>query len=442
MRERLFSKALVSDVLDAQTKKVRDEIVGLERDYLLNASEDDLLEYLVTKHRIEVPTIRHDEIHALEPTDVKVDVSQEPMRAIFDRSRPFYITGTRVVVVVPFDGEADCFHLAQNPFALNPPHGRIERQELHLVFEGADLDEATLKQGYENELRRVEEYLGWVRSDVEQFNTSLPDFIRQLLRGRKEKLLKDTGLAQALGVPVRRRSEAALTFAPPEIRRKPPVQRPDVKAGSYVPEPSLPSEEYEFMLQVIHRVVVGIERSPQTFAGMNEEELRNVIVIILNSHYEGEATGETFNVRGKTDILIRHEDKNVFIAECKFWRGPKELLEAIDQVLRYVGWRDTKTAVIVFNRGQDHTAIIQKIKETVPQHPCFKRALAHRGESDLRFQFHQPEDKNRVVLLAVLAFDVPASGQVTTTFAPTPARAAKKRSPGRRDRGSLDHPSN
>jgi len=42
---------------------------------------------------------------------------------------------------------------------------------------------------------------------------------------------------------------------------------------------------------------------------------------MLNTHYEGGATGETFNAAGKTDILIRVEDRNVFIGECKWWSG-------------------------------------------------------------------------------------------------------------------------
>lgn len=151
-----------------------------------------------------------------------------------------------------------------------------------------------------------------------------------------------------------------------------------------------------------------MERSPRTFAKMNEKALRDQILIQLNGHYEGQATGETFNSTGKTDILIRSDRKNLFIAECKFWGGPKELLNTLDQLLGYVSWRDTKTAVIVFNRNQDHTAVLQKIAETVPQHPCFKRDLGKQGETHFRYVFHQPGDKNREVIVTVFAFDIPA----------------------------------
>jgi hypothetical protein len=43
--------------------------------------------------------------------------------------------------------------------------------------------------------------------------------------------------------------------------------------------------------------------------------------------------GETFNFEGKTDILIRVEALNVFIAECKLWKGEKQFLATIDQLL-------------------------------------------------------------------------------------------------------------
>lgn len=70
---------------------------------------------------------------------------------------------------------------------------------------------------------------------------------------------------------------------------------------------------------------------------------------------QGKATGETFNRAGKTDILLREGDRNVFIAECKFWKGPKAFGEAIDQRLGYTMWRDSKTAILVFYPQPLHT---------------------------------------------------------------------------------------
>ena len=46
-----------------------------------------------------------------------------------------------------------------------------------------------------------------------------------------------------------------------------------------------------------------MERSPSAFATADEETLRQHFLVQLNGHFEGQATGETFNAAGKTDIL-------------------------------------------------------------------------------------------------------------------------------------------
>ena len=91
-----------------------------------------------------------------------------------------------------------------------------------------------------------------------------------------------------------------------------------------------------------------MERSPTVFAKVEEEHIRVHYLVQLNGQYQGAATGETFNHIGKTDILIRHHDKNVFVAECKFWAGYKELINTTSQLLNYTTWRDTKNRTYNF----------------------------------------------------------------------------------------------
>jgi hypothetical protein len=52
----------------------------------------------------------------------------------------------------------------------------------------------------------------------------------------------------------------------------------------------------------------------------------------LNGHFTGEAGGELFNGSGKTDIIVRHDDRNVFIGECKIWAGVAKFVSALDQL--------------------------------------------------------------------------------------------------------------
>jgi hypothetical protein len=69
---------------------------------------------------------------------------------------------------------------------------------------------------------------------------------------------------------------------------------------------------------------------------------------------------------GKTDVLIRFEDLNLFIAECKFWEGARAFSEAIDQLFGLTSWQHTKLTLIVFVREKGLTAIIERGDECWP----------------------------------------------------------------------------
>src|SRR5258706_6870808 len=95
---------------------------------------------------------------------------------------------------------------------------------------------------------------------------------------------------------------------------------------------------------------------------MDEEDIRIILLVGLNAVYEGQATGETFNGIGKTDILIRVADTNAFIAECLVWDGEARFKKKLeDQLLQYIVWRDTKAALIVFNRSKNLTSVVKTI---------------------------------------------------------------------------------
>lgn len=56
---------------------------------------------------------------------------------------------------------------------------------------------------------------------------------------------------------------------------------------------------------------MALERSPATFSRMKEEELRDQFLVPLNSHYEGQATGETFNASGRWPVDEATDGKRI-----------------------------------------------------------------------------------------------------------------------------------
>ena len=148
---------------------------------------------------------------------------------------------------------------------------------------------------------------------------------------------------------------------------------------------------------------------PTTYADKNEEALRDHILLVLEPRFEGSATGETFNKNGKTDILLRYQNSNVFIAECKFWNGEKKFLTTIDQLFRYLTWRDSKAAVIIFSRNKDFCSVIATVESKISEHSNFIAFESKKDETWLNYRFHITDDLNREVKLAVLLFHIPCT---------------------------------
>ena len=405
-------KGHLSDFLAQRRSALRKEIESCEKNYILSASEEDLCRYLISKYVLEAPKIHEDKMYVYDSADIDIDVSRDPRRVIFDRSRPSYVKGTRITIAIPFEGDGGLFHYRPSTFTYSPPRGVIVGQEVRLVYETVEHDPVRLKREHERELNEIKRYLDWVMSDVQNFNNQLESFVRENVGKRKKKLMDDLGLVAGLGIPIKRREKFPSTYAIPSIRKKPKIEMPKVSKEPFKPEPTLSEEEYENILEVIYNMSLVMERSPQTFSKLKEEEIRNHFLMVLNSQYEGRATGETFNFGGKTDILIREQGKNVFIAECKFWRGEKGLLKAIDQLLDYTSWRDTKTAILLFNKTRDFTSVLGKIDATVQSHGCCKRkhtlkSTKLKNETTFSYVFHQPRDTNREMVLTIMAFDIP-----------------------------------
>ena len=127
---------------------------------------------------------------------------------------------------------------------------------------------------------------------------------------------------------------------------------------------------------------------------------------VMSPHFNS-VSGETFNKSGKTDILIRHEGKNLFVAECGIWKGAKQFLGKIDQLLSYLTWRDSKTALICFVRNKEFGAVVETIKKEIPSHACFVKGHPPVGEAWLRYEFSLKDDPSRSVKIAVLCFHYP-----------------------------------
>lgn len=166
---------------------------------------------------------------------------------------------------------------------------------------------------------------------------------------------------------------------------------------------------YEDVIKILNQIGAGMERKPALYLGKDEEGVRDMLLTTLESRYNAvSATGETFNHGGKTDILLKDtlDGHNIFIGECKFWHGKKHFGNSINQLFdRYLTWRDTRTALIIFVRGNNLTSVIDTIKDYITSHKYYVCENGNHGDTSFSYLFKHPKDEYQKVNLEIMLFN-------------------------------------
>jgi hypothetical protein len=397
----------LSEWLRFRGAQAQEAVEQFSPDTVLSTPEPDVLERLLEQFEVTPLHLHADKRHIVGGVqDSRVDVSRDPLRAVDDRSRPALVPGTRIDLAIPFDGEPELFDLRPNTFTTRCPRGEVRGREVVIRFEAPSdvLEAERVKQQLDADFTDLLQWVGFSSSECEQFNVNLRPAIKASLSRRRQKVLSDRNLEAYLQIPVLRRSDASPILAMPVPKRRPVLVQP---AGrSFTPDPGISSEDYAAILGAIRAWAAAVERQPRSSSAMDEEAHRNVLLMVLNNQF-GASGGEMFSGNGKTDILIQQGPGAVFIAECKFWAGSKGFDEALEQLLGYLVWRDTKSALILLIREKDVTAVCQKAQARIRSHKRFKRTQQVGGGEV--FTLHHEDDTNREIEVGLIFVPVPTA---------------------------------
>ncbi|MBZ9795593.1 hypothetical protein [Mesorhizobium sp. ES1-4] len=404
--EYLFNEGSTLDLARQLPQKAMEELRAYPENVFLSTSVEDTVAALVEKYHPEVPLLDEGGVW-VEEKEQTYDPRHDRRDYFQDRfgtpePQRFHV----VVFHLPFSGDGGFFRFQPSRASYPGPKATVQRNELLITIQTGNRTPEQVKADFQSVVTSIKEHMATAKADLAHVGSQIENPARAFFDKRKEELLRGKGLVASLGFPMKRRPDAPTTFVAPEVRRKVVPVRPATTAP-FIPEPALDEKEYANILNIMENMTKVMERSPHTFINMGEEDIRQHYLVQLNSQYEGQASGETFNYEGKTDILIRSEGRNIFIAECKFWHGEKGFTETVDQLLSYLSWRDTKTAVVIFNRNKNLSGVIETAKATMKAHSQYKRGPTAEGETRFRYVLGNPGDANREVIVTLMIFDIP-----------------------------------
>ena len=93
---------------ERRREQMKQAIDNADPNAIRNGDVDTLTAAYVSEFALDGPELIEGAI-SVDVEEAQVDVRYDPMRAIFDRSRPVYVPGIRAVYYVPYRGDRNLF---------------------------------------------------------------------------------------------------------------------------------------------------------------------------------------------------------------------------------------------------------------------------------------------------------------------------------------------
>jgi hypothetical protein len=375
------NQASISDYYRALLKQVQDQILKEKDETILHSNTDELVDYYFSHNSFETiefdsgqpPTFEHKK----EVRNVPANRREEFYRNEGDLSFE-YESIAITMPIIPNENIKTILELQSSTYSLSgEPQVTIGHSALYFNIDikgyGFKWDDDKVASEVNGNIESVKTWIGRKNNDITRENAQLKPGIKTFIEQRKSKLNEDgqriNSLIQKINIPLKQKENDAITRI--KLDPKPLVQK--VK-----PNPKLP-EEYVLdhskvldVVSVIDNQGRQFEKTPKTYKTFEEEGLRDVILVSLNSLFEGKATGETFSNKGKTDIYLNIDKGNVLICECKIWGGQALYGKTIDQLLGYLTWRQNFGIMITFVKQKNFSKILNEVQGIVTQHASYK----------------------------------------------------------------------
>lgn len=138
-----------------------------------------------------------------------------------------------------------------------------------------------------------------------------------------------------------------------------------------------------------------MQRRPDEYHGLKEENIRDRIIIPLNTVFEGRVHAESKNRNGKTDLLIRTKDgSNEHVLELKVWNGLNTLTGAISQIQSYLSWHNNYCGIVIFCFTKKFSSVLEKVHQYLEKE---YESLAKLESNVFQFEMSHQTDEDRSI---------------------------------------------
>ena len=172
-------EAIKAEAVETVTKLSRNDLLSMEPRERAETLADHLIPTVPTLKRGDVKAPRHEE------------------------------QGTHSVLIlaVPFDGDYRLFEYKPSTYNIKPPQAEVSGSILELAIRmGDQMTAERIHASYFDVLDNVDQYLGWMRDQVDDFRSEFISAVTGALAQRRERIEKEQLVAEEVARRFRRDS--------------------------------------------------------------------------------------------------------------------------------------------------------------------------------------------------------------------------------------------
>jgi hypothetical protein len=402
---RIFSEVESYTARNQFENNIKKKIENETKEYILGVDEDEYKKFLIKDYSVEPLTVYKESETIDQPLIKKEKVASYPGQYNYDQyeQEVYYFT-----IHYTFSGSSILFKIRPSTWTMRSYEIMLNEsaKTISFSFKIYEQNPDKFKIEKDNAFRDAFTNLENVNKFANEWNVSVNGIVNRAFNETKNKYLKENDFFTAINISTNKNTESI--FSVPTVK-KVDIPQPKVnKNKEFASVPTMSQTMYGDILKVIYDSGKSMEKKPALYLNKDEEGLRDQFLFVLETRYESiTATGETFNKKGKTDIILKYsgDNSNVFVAECKFWKGPSEFHKAINQLFdRYLTWRDSKVALIFFVNNKDFTNVLDSVKLESTKHEYFSKKNGENGESSFSYLYKLPNDEEKSVYLEIMLF--------------------------------------
>lgn len=371
-----------SNYYGALQKQVRGEILRESEEQIIGTNEEELAKYFYDKYALSpieedkgreiswdiqdylatVPAYKREsfhrqqgDLHDFQCQKVAIEVPIKPNEYIHDIARL----------------RTSSYSISYSDRKFNWKNDKISTS-VETKGYGFEYDENEIAKEVERAYKRIKETIKSKNSDIERGNRELWTYIQRIINERKEEITKNKdkikSLTKKINIPLKKKESYPSQSI--NLVQKPIVQRIKPKATLPV-EYILEESNVGDIIKFLDNQAKNFEKTPKAVKSLEEEDLRDLLLSNLNTIFEGDATGETFSKKGKTDIYLKIDKGNILVSECKIWNGKSLYIDTIDQLRSYLTWRNNYGIIISFVRIKTFTKVLRESESSIKSHDSY-----------------------------------------------------------------------